>query len=104
MVDSTSTYGMRSGSLGYRTRQGVQITHLRPTVTVSVTFRRLEDMLRACERVGPVVIWLKFTQELSCVQTVYVSNLKKMFGGARCSVPLDEIVIDENLVLLKKPF
>ncbi|GJW77154.1 retrotransposon protein, putative, ty1-copia subclass [Tanacetum coccineum] len=53
------------------------------------------------ECVGPVAYRLKLPQELSCVHdTFHVSNLKKCLAEPDVQVPLDEIEIDENLIVL----
>nr|GFA93551.1 putative reverse transcriptase domain-containing protein [Tanacetum cinerariifolium] len=54
------------------------------------------------ERVGPVAYRLRLPQELGGVHdTSHVSNLKKRLADVNLHVPLDEVKVDDNYILLK---
>nr|GEZ79834.1 reverse transcriptase domain-containing protein [Tanacetum cinerariifolium] len=78
-------------------RQGVVCLGKRSKL--SPRYVRLFDIV---ERIGPVAYRLRLPQELVGVHyTFYVSNLKKCLPDVNLHIPLDEVKVDDNYILLK---
>ncbi|GKB65074.1 putative reverse transcriptase domain-containing protein, partial [Tanacetum coccineum] len=69
---------------------------------ISKLLPRYVGLFEVVERVGPVAYRLRLPQELVGIHDMFhVSNLKKCMADINLHVPLEEIKIDKNYVLLK---